>query len=443
MERIVNRTLIKKDFYNTLESEFTVHYPESDKATYTSLLNFSDETDKFRQRWYRYKEGYSTKLVKKIIDDYMVETSGVILDPFLGSGSTIMAANELNLKGVGFEVNPFSFFLSSLKLKNYTEDVLLEFRKASTNVLRLNENYFSEYEANLPKLSISNKVFHPEVEPYFMTVKNKIDDYNGNHDVKKLLKLGWLTTLEIVSLYKKAGNGLKKRTSKRTIIDNAFLAEEILKENFLNIERDLITDKVKFDNEIFNDSCLNMESYVDDDSINGVIFSPPYANSFDYTEIYKLELWFGDFVKEYEDLKALRQISVRSHLNAFTNKYIEKKLTLPELEQLLEELKTKELWNKNIPMMLEMYFNQMFELLIKIHKVLKKDGFCSIVIGNSSYGGVVFPTDLFLAKFAQKVGFDVEKIEVDRFIITSSQQYFETIDSKNFLRESIVCLKKK
>ena len=100
MERILNRTLIKKDFYNTLESEFTVHYPESDKATYTSLLNFSDETDKFRQRWYRYKEGYSTKLVKKIIDDYRVETSGVILDPFLGSGSTIMAANELNLKGI-------------------------------------------------------------------------------------------------------------------------------------------------------------------------------------------------------------------------------------------------------------------------------------------------------------------------------------------------------
>mgnify|MGYP003603924670 FL=1 len=48
-----------------------------------------------------------------------------------------------------------------------------------------------------------------------------------------------------------------------------------------------------------------------------------------------------------------------------------------------------------------------------------------------------------IAKFAQKIGFEVDKIEVDRFIITSSQQYFETIESKNYLRESIVCLKKK
>lgn len=431
--------MIKREFYSKLESNFAVYYPESDKATYTSLLNFSDESDKFRQRWYRYKEGYSTKLVKKIINDYNVTPSGVILDPFLGSGTTIMAANELSLRGIGFEVNPFSFFLSSLKLKNYSEEILLEYRRASTEVMKLDANY----KARLPKLSISDKVFHSEVEPFFMTVKNNIDNYKGDQDVKNLLKLGWLTTLELVSLYKKAGNGLKKRTSKRTIVDNVFLAEEILKENFLNIERDLVTKEIQFNCDIYNDSCLNMDSYISEDSINGVIFSPPYANSFDYTEIYKLELWFGDFVKEYSDLKVLRQTSVRSHLNAFSNKHLDERLTIPELDQLLEELNTKKLWNKNIPLMLEMYFSQMFELLLKIYKVLKTGGFCSIVVGNSSYGGVVFPTDLLLAKFAQKVGFEVDKIEIDRFIITSSQQYFETIDSKNFLRESIVCLKKK
>ncbi len=68
-----------------------------------------------------------------------------------------MAANELDLKGIGFEVNPFSFFLSSLKLKNYTEETLIEFRKASTTVLILDDDYFDKYEANLPKLSISEK----------------------------------------------------------------------------------------------------------------------------------------------------------------------------------------------------------------------------------------------------------------------------------------------
>ncbi len=105
-----------------------------------------------------------------------------------------------------------------------------------------------------------------------MTVKKNIDDYMGSQDVKNLLKLGWLTTLELVSLYKKAGNGLKKRTSARTIIDNAFLAEEILKENFRNIERDLVSKDFEFNCEIINDSCLNLDSYIQKESVNGVIF---------------------------------------------------------------------------------------------------------------------------------------------------------------------------
>lgn len=106
----------------------------------------------------------------------------------------------------------------------------------------------------------------------------------------------------------------------------------------------------------------------------------------------------------------MRQNSVHSHVNAFSDKHIEGKRTLPELEELLNELKTKELWNKNIPLMLEMYFNQMFERLIKI----KTKVFCSIVIGNYSYDGVVFPKDLLLVKFVQNIGFEVDKIEVEK-----------------------------
>ena len=36
------------------------------------------------------------------------------MDPFLGSGSTIIAANQLGLNGIGFEVNPFSYFFQNV-----------------------------------------------------------------------------------------------------------------------------------------------------------------------------------------------------------------------------------------------------------------------------------------------------------------------------------------
>ena len=178
-------------------------------------------------------------------------------------------------------------------------------------------------------------------------------------------------------------------------------------------------------------------------SVSGIIFSPPYANSFDYTEIYKLELWFGEFVKSYEDLKVLRSQSLRSHLNGLLKEQDADTSILPGyLNSLLAELRTKKLWNKRIPTMLELYYLDMFEVIKKSYNALEKDGFCSIVVGNSSYGGIVFPTDLILADYAEGIGFKVDKIEVDRFIITSSQQYEMTKENGRYLRESVICLVK-
>ncbi|RST89499.1 modification methylase [Vagococcus humatus] len=437
--------MIEDNFYSNLESNYKVTYPEQEGATYTSLLNFSDEGNKFRQRWYRYKEGYSVDLIKILINEYNKNANGIILDPFLGSGTTVMAANELGLKGIGFEVNPFSYFLSKCKLTNYTDSEKMEFKTAAVDTLIEAEKLSEKKVILLPKLSIAEKVFNPNIQNYFMAIKEVIDRYNGSENVKNLLLLGWLASLETISQYRKAGNGLKKKSLSKNKIDNILLVTEIIKGNYDNIYNDITGNTLKFNAELINDSSLNLSSYIDKESISGVIFSPPYANSFDYTEIYKLELWFGSFVKEYSDLKKLREISFRSHLNGLSSKTDISKLdlkTIPELDTLINVLQTKELWDKKIPIMLKMYFSEMFELLDRIWESLECDGFCSIVVGNSAYGGIIFPTDLLIAKYAETIGFTVDKIEVDRYIITSSQQYHITLNTKKYLRESVICLVK-
>ncbi|MBT1526030.1 hypothetical protein KKQ91_10505 [Clostridioides difficile] len=50
-----------------------------------------------------------------------------------------------------------------------------------------------------------------------------------------------------------------------------------------------------------------------------------------------------------------------------------------------------------------MYYLDMFKVIDQSYAVLEDNGFCAIVVGNSSYGGVVFPTDLILAEYAQKL----------------------------------------
>lgn len=430
--------------FREIEKKYNVVYPDSEGATYESILNYSTEKDNPFQRWYRYKEGFSIQFIEKIVEEYGGPEMQVLLDPFAGSGTTVLAANRMGLKGMGFEVNPFSFFLMRVKQQPYSiEDIEQFYNLANLIIGELENKKFENYD--LPQLSISEKVFQPEAEIIMMSCKEKIKKM-ASGKVYDLLFLGWLSCIEELSDYRKAGNGLKKRKTVKPIIISYEKAIEKLKCQFATMHQDLVTSSIvgrDFANEIYNESSLNFTSKINECSVDGVIFSPPYANCFDYTEIYKLELWFGEFVNQYDDLKKLRNKSLKSHLNI---RYSYEDLVSEKSELLNYQLKKvceSELWDKRIPKMLFGYFEDMFNIIDNCYKALKTGGFCAIVVGNSAYGGEIVPTDLILAEYANSIGFEVDKIEVDRYIITSSQQYERTKQDGKFLRESVVCLIKR
>lgn len=427
------------DFYKSLENGYEVLPPRVENATYKSILNFSDDLYKPFQRWCRYKEGYSLDIVGQLIKEYNKNDDGLILDPFLGSGSTIIAANIAGLDGCGFEVNPFSYHLSECKTRRYTAEDIQILKECSIRVLDNAKD--SRISYTMPSLSFAGKVFEKDVEGYYMRVYECIRALNVEEHIKSFLRLGWISKIESFSNYRKAGNGLKMKKYKKprpVTIDKVY-------GELLELYTDMIDDISEYTPEknavVINDSCLKMREYLKDGSVSGIIFSPPYANCFDYTEIYKLELWFGGYVQDYDDLKSLKKHSLHSHLNGNLKEPVIK--SSRSLDLLLEELKAKDLWDKRITNMLQLYFSDMFSVLESCYKVLEKDGFCSIIVGNSSYSNIVIPTDLLFAEYAETLGFEVDKIIVDRYIITSAQQYESTKEYKKYLRESIVCLKKK
>lgn len=427
-------------FLFSFEKEFNVNYPKTNSATYKSLVNYASDLDLPIQRWYRYKEGYSIKLVDQILAKYNVKQGDLIVDPFCGSGSTLLQAKINKCNSIGFEINPFSAFLAKAKTQDYKKHDISIFIKEVSELKKVK----SKQKVKIPKLSTIEQLFERDALFYLLTLKDRINQVK-NKKVSDLLKLAWLGILEESSNYRKAGNGLKiRKTIKKTIRDEEHVKGLFLKainsiQNDLNFAVD-ISDKVK--TSVIEDTCFNLNKYTKKGSIKGVIFSPPYANCFDYTEIYKVELWMGSFVEEYSDLKVLRKKGIRSHLNGYE---IESKLaveSVPELGALVTELSSKKLWDKRIPKMVEAYFNDMFRSITEIYNGLKKGGFCVIIVSNSAYGGVIVPTDLLLAKFAKHLGFNVSSIEVARNIITSSQQYKETEKYRGYLRESIIYLEK-
>jgi DNA modification methylase len=427
-------------FLLSFEKDFKVNYPKTNSATYKSLVNYASDLDLPIQRWYRYKEGYSIKLVDQILAKYNVKQGDLIVDPFCGSGSTLLQAKINKCNSIGFEINPFSAFLAKVKTQDYKKQDVTLFIKEIANLKKVK----SKQKVNIPKLSTIEQLFDNDALLYLLTLKEKINQIKSKK-VSDLLMLAWLGILEESSNYRKAGNGLKfRKTIKKTIRDQEYVKNLFFK-SINDIQRDLnfaVEISGKVNTSVIEDTCFNLSKYTKKNSIKGVIFSPPYANCFDYTEIYKVELWMGSFVSEYSDLKILRKKGIRSHLNGYE---IESKLaveSVPELGALVSELSSKKLWDKRIPKMVEAYFNDMFKSMTEIYNGLKKGGFCVIIVSNSAYGGVIVPTDLLLAKFAKHLGFNVSSIDVARNIITSSQQYKETEKYRGYLRESIIYLEK-
>ena len=210
---------------------------------------------------------------------------------------------------------------------------------------------------------------------------------------------------------------------------------EVMKEDLLGINERVVEPVV------INDSCLNMRKY-EVGEIDLSLFSPPYLNCFDFFEIYKTELWLGDFIKSYKDLRELRKKALISNLNADLEVKKKDGNRSAILDEIIFRLEKKRLWDVRIPKMVDGYFYQMDKVLKSIFRRTKKGGWCVMVVGNSAYGNLVIPTDILLAEIGKKVGFKVEEIIVARKNETSSQQQKKLGRYLEYMRESIVMLRR-
>lgn len=124
------------------------------------------------------------------------------------------------------------------------------------------------------------------------------------------------------------------------------------------------------------DSRIGIANEVDDNSIDLVITSPPYLNSRDYTDTYMLELKTLGFTKTSEEIKELREKTLRSHVQIkwndtsnVNNELLEN--TLVELEEASKEI---EKWNDSIIDMVRLYFVDMQNIFRVLYGKMKIHG---------------------------------------------------------------------
>jgi len=420
----------KTDFfyneYKKLDVEFNTRYD----LTYQYLVNFSKTKNLPIHRWFYYQEGYSPELIKKVLKYLNLNGSTHLFDPFAGSGTSLVAAKELGIKATGIEINPFSCHMAISKTQNYSEEEINILENFEVPNYKPIKKLFEKYE-----LSIIENLFEIENFEKIELIKKKIE-LEKNKKVNSILFTTLLCILQQVSYYKKAGNGLKKKRiykSVDTFEAFKFKLDEIISDIKLNNNKNKTV--------IINDNCLNINNHKIDE-IDISIFSPPYANCFDYYEVYKIELWIGEFVKSYEELRNLRKAALTSNLNADLKKKTKIVTTSKVLIPIIDYLNNTKLWDNKIPKMLNAYFSEMEQLLVSLFEKTKKGGYCVVVVGNSSYGGLAVPTDIILAEIGKNLGFTVQEIIVARRNETSSQQYSKIGNLIEFVRESLIIFKK-
>lgn len=419
---------------------------------YSNLVTFNPNKNTSIHRWYPLVEGYSKDLVKSIINEQKIRPN-VCFDPFGGIGTTALTCYEMGIECVSIEANPFFFDVSNVKTryKNLSADTLEELIKKMTLSL-------SRQKSNVKHPELESKtffeqsertkwIFHQSASNGIFDIVKSIDKICINEFVayKNVFKISLATILQEVSNVFKNGKCLsykknwKTKQYSRVEVHSLFLKHirDVILEDLKNIPLKK-NDFHRPNNVIFGDARKEIKNIREE--IDIVITSPPYLNSRDYTDIYRLELWMLGYISTYENERKIRKSALTSHVQ----------IQLPLVSYpLVEELETAVtylesdkaiLWNPNIPNMVRGYFNDIQNLLIDLKPKLSDNAKLYINVSNSAYSNHIIEVDVIIAKAAELIGYKCEEIRIARPIKTSSQQAKKMNIEK--MRESVIVLTK-
>lgn len=397
-------------------------------------------------RWFKYREAYSPALIDRL------SLGDRILDPFSGCGSILVGSATRRKRSLGIDLNPIAAFSSAVKLSPLAERQL---SKAARFCGSVDEWVRHPAVWPVPELSIAQKVFEPEILEALLRLRAGIHDYaSRDEQLRNFLLLAWLSILEAVGSYFKEGNGIKYRNKQRQIgrysnrpdgewqrtrfgtnqlqfVSNAYRSQLSM----------MLADAACWrsgnwaEQKVVQESAFRLAEIAGRRQFDSIVFSPPYANRFDYFESFKVELWFGGFTNSYEELSTLRKSSMRSHLGADLRRPVADFSELEEFIALMDQSASS--WRMGVPQLLRGYFDDLRSVLRQCRTVAPK-GKTFVVVGNSAFAGVVVPTDLLTALLARAVGFKSVSILETRHLTVAPQQRNRLFGFEGFMRESIV-----
>ena len=381
---------------------------------------FSGSTSEPIHRWFNYPAGFSPQLVRTLLRTLNVEPGALVLDPFVGVGTTSIVCRLAGIDSVGIEAHRYIQEVALAKL-----DWPLEQREFEQITFLLDEIREHVTSASHP-INAQPKLLQDSFEAAdlveLLALRDLINSYICSDRVKRLALLALSSALRPLATAETGWSYIlpkrKKKPRKRDVIG-------VVSKVLGDIASDVTgLSSLEVDLGGFTLSCSDARSMdrvdgLNTDSVDFTITSPPYLNNYDYADRTRLEMYFFGLASSWGEITSIvRQRLIPSattqvHRSGSYVKAIEGLRpfsAFPEIDRLRETLavarrRPNGKLGKNYDVLMTEYFWNMVHVLRELRRVHKPGAPVIMVLGDSAPYGVYVDTPTLMGRLALDCGF--------------------------------------
>jgi hypothetical protein len=353
--------------------------------------------DELVHRWYTSVMGFTPKLVREAMEELGCNSSGLLLDPFCGTGTTLVESRLKGVDAIGVDANPFMRFCSAAKTRLYVRPTAVD--SALHQVFAQADDAKIIMSAN--KSEIVKKGW---VSAHIWSSAQCLYDQTGSISdaaVRKLIQLAIISAVKEYCANVAFGPEIYKRARPHSVKLRWAVSQKVKQMTDDLVEIELPLNKSSMGT--FLGDARELDFLIDKGlarKVQWIITSPPYPTEHDYSRITRLELVLGGFVESLEDLQLIKKRSLRSNSKSIyagdnDGEYVKKLSSVTNLVKSIQDIANTKTdgFARQYPKVIDNYFGGLARHLTSASELMKPGGQCLYVLSEQrSYFGILVPT---------------------------------------------------
>ncbi len=286
--------------------------------------------DRAAHDWYRFVLSFPAHLVRTYIERFQLSPRHTVLDPFCGTGTTLVECKKLGIQSHGIEPNPMAAFASRTKV-DWEVDAEALAAHATNIAQRVSDKFASqgiEDEGGLPlfqprqrplahlktipsdqlKLLLTGSISPLPLHKTLLLLETLEENREPRLAAHEHLALAKTLVNEISNLHFGPEIGVGPAKPDAAVIGPWLRAVKAIANDLRHFHQNAATPA-----SVHQGDARDLVHLLGSASIDAVVTSPPYPNEKDYTRTTRLESVLLGFIKSKDDLRRLKQNLVRSN----------------------------------------------------------------------------------------------------------------------------------